>query len=123
MPFLDVYIGRFLPPARWWQKQQETEGPPKRDSPFFPPSRRSPFVELKRRIEVGVYPGEQVDWGAWVARVSKAQIQAFVAELYDGVALDGPNSMLPHLAAQLVELREYVEGLEDGEYALVASEL
>ena len=64
-----------------------------------------------------------MDWGAWVARVSKAQLQAFVAEMYDQDPTYKPGSPLPHLSAQLVELREYVDALEDGEYALVASEL
>jgi hypothetical protein len=120
--YLDVYIGQLEAPPRWWRKAKKSDGPPVRQSPFFP-SGHTAFREVKRRIASGEYRGEQVDWGAWVARVSKSQLQALIHGMYDHDPTYGPKSTLPHIASQLTDLRSYVDGLQDGEYALVACEL
>lgn len=53
-----------------------------------------------------------MDWGSWVAKAKKAEILAFLAEVYAGDS------------EALGAVRSFVEGLDSDEtYALVASEL
>jgi hypothetical protein len=78
------------------------------------------FNKVASRIERHVYVGDQTDWGAFVAKVSKQQLKDFVAELFD----DGPDKPLPkHLADDLREANDFIEALDPNkEYALVACE-
>lgn len=71
-----------------------------------------------------MYEGKQVDWGAFVAKMSKEQITSFINDFYCTDPTYLPGSVFPHLIRQLEELRTFVDGLEsDTVYAVVASEL
>ena len=64
------------------------------------------------QIDEGRLEGGQVNWGAWVAKATRAEILTFVDEIYS----DKPTL--------LDEVRAFVERLDPDEtYALVASEL
>lgn len=122
--YLDVYIGDLDDPSFSWDGGNWEGNAPHRESPFFP-SGREAFWRLMRKIDSGELPGKQVDWGAWVARVTRREIEAFIKECYGAARLyQERGEVLGHLYDQLQELRRYVASLEDGkEYALVASEL
>jgi hypothetical protein len=120
---VDVYIGELstgADPLDWggdWNGNA-----PVRKSPFFPPS--APFYKLKEMISSGKFPGKQVDWGGWAARVSKQDILDFVAEAYRGnTYYTDPNAM-PHLYQDMQTLMSYIHALpDDRSYALAATEL
>ena len=127
MTYWDVYIGGLDDPDFSWGSEAQEGEPPKRLSPFFPSTGRSGptgargfpreypggvFGELVGAIEEGRFEGRKVDWGAWVAAVTKEEIEAFVEERYGKREDDA-----------LRELRAYVASLRaGGRYALVAAE-
>ena len=115
--YLDVYVGFF--DGSFDENDYSNIGnSPKRQSPFFPDGSFA-FRELKKRISDGAYVGKQVDWGAWVAKVSKQQIKDFMSDMYSG-----SNDFEPHIKKDYLELIAFVDELDDeGEYALTASEL
>ncbi len=121
MTYYDVYIGRLDDPRFSWGGEGREGSPPTRSSPFFPPARgRSggypggAFGDLVDAIERGRFRGRQVDWGSWVAAVTKNDIETFMEEIYGEEEEDD----------SLRELRAYVAGLQARKrYALVASEL
>jgi hypothetical protein len=76
-----------------------------------------------RRFEDGRFIGKQTDWAGWVVPTSRATIEAFIAELYDGDPTYGADSEMPHLVKWLSELRAYVSTIrDDGQFAIVATE-
>lgn len=119
MMYYDVYIGRNDDPRFSWRSEGQEGHPPCRVGPFFPSFRGvptgypgGPFGELLDRIDKGRLEGGQVDWGAWVATATRAEIMTFVDEVYS----DRPESA--------EEVRAFVKGLDPDEtYALVAAEL
>jgi hypothetical protein len=131
LTYYDVYIGRLDDPGFSWGSQGREGSPPRRLGPFFPPARRGSsrypggtFGELLNRIDEGRLEGGQVDWGSWVAKASRAEILAFMDELYANDPTYSPPTAFPHLLESLEELRGFVKGLDPNEtYALVASEL
>lgn len=72
------------------------------------------------RMQDGTYPGQQVDWGAWAAKVSRADILALVEEFYPETF--GYPSYLSHFEKSLVEFRTLIASLADQHYILVAVE-
>jgi hypothetical protein len=124
--FRDVSIGKLsdaADPFDWggdWNGNTPTEG-----SPFFPPTGNPlPFDRLLDKIWKGEFPGRQVDWGAWAAKVTKRQILAFIPECYGDTNRGGNPKVMEHLYGAFEELMAYVRALpDDGSYALVAEEL
>jgi hypothetical protein len=119
--YLDVYVG-FFDGSFDENGYSNIGNSPKRQSPFFPDGSFA-FRELKKRISDGAYVGKQVDWGAWVAKVSKQQIKDFMSDMYtDGSCFEQEHNA--HIKKDYLELIAFVADLDDeGEYALVASEL
>lgn len=119
MAFLDVYIGSTEGYSFKVDDDKFRIGNvPKRKSPFFPNGGFASGV-LREKIETGALMGEQVDWGAWAALVNKAQILAFMDELYSK-----EKQKKYGLENEYGELKKFVEKLSDDEkYVLVASEL
>jgi hypothetical protein len=71
-----------------------------------------------------VCEGKQTGWGGSVAKMTRAQIYAFIADLYDGNPVYASDSAVPHLIPQLEALRAYVARLDpDTLHAVVAAEL
>jgi hypothetical protein len=58
---------------------------------------------------------DPLDWGAWAADVSKRQISDFLDTVYPTDPADSDRMR--------GEMRDFIRGLPDGRYALVASEL
>ena len=126
MPYCDVYIGSLEDPHFSWEGGDWNGNCPRRLSPFFPPVGPAyhAFYIVVNRINEGIYDGKQVDWGGFVARATRFEIEKLINELYTDVPLYGPDSSSPHLIKQLEELKAYVRGLSTTQkYALVASEL
>jgi hypothetical protein len=129
MTFRDVYIGKLAEgpnPLDWggdWNGNL-----PSVTSPYFPPhgagsQAEHPFFQLTSRITDGRFPGDQVDFGGWAAKVSKTEILDFIAEVYRGDDWYTDRKSMPHLYDQFQKLLSYVRALpDDGLYALVASE-
>ena len=126
MSYCDVYIGSLEDPGFSWEGGNWEGNCPHRLSPFFPPvgPAYGAFSVVIERIRQGVYDGKQVDWGGFVARVTRFEIEKLIEELYTNQQIYGPDSTLPHLKKQLEELKAYVRRLSTtAKYALVASEL
>ncbi len=68
-----------------------------------------------------------MDWGAWVAKVTKQQILKIIKIIESSYAEDETTKALifcPHEYAQTQELRQFVDSLDDHTtYALMACEL
>jgi hypothetical protein len=95
---------------------------PRPKSPYFPDGHRA-FWEVRDRISKGIIAGKLTDWGGWVARVNKSQIEALIRDLHTHPWYQ-PGSLMPHMEQRLKDLRAYVAGLNDYDvYALVAKEL
>lgn len=124
MTFRDVYIGSLSDrtnPLDWSGDWKVGNCPPV-ESPYFPPApAKDPHGILTSGIISGRFKGEMVDWGGWAARMSKAEVLAFIEEVYgDGTAL---KEWLPHLHKRFIKLKAFVNALpDDGHYALVANE-
>lgn len=128
MPLLDVYIGHIDSPGL--DAAADSKNPnaaPRRLSSSFPPpsgTREDPYYLVLRKIENGVFPGRQMAWGAWIAKVRKGEIGRLVDEIYAGDRIVRDPDYKPHLSAQLTELTSFIESLEqDMDYALVANKL
>lgn len=124
MTFTDVYIGRLsgktdaLDRGGSWNGNQ-----PKRISGDFPVKKRGgpdPVSEFHDRMRDGRIQGKQVDWGAWAAVMSKADIDSFVVDVY------GENyetDVLPFQRSLYDDLIRVLRSLPDDRlYALVALE-
>ena len=120
MSFLDVYVGE-ISDLSWdpTQEQWSIGNVPHRLSPFFPAGHNA-FRVLRQRVEDRTWRGQQVDWGAWAARLTGGQILAFCRECR---AADGLADMA-HIREQWEDLERFLATLTpDAEYAQVASEL
>ena len=117
--YLDLYVGDLDDPEFSWEGGDWNGNVPRRRSPFFPQARRHGYSEFIDRVSGGVYPGKQTDWGGWVAKMTPAQIRAFIAEFYPRPLPPGSTE-----GPELAELLAFVDRLEDGKlYALCAVEL
>lgn len=83
-----------------------------------------PFRCLIKKISDGDFPGKQVDWGAWVAKVSKRDILDFIDEVYLDDQWYSDPKLMPHLYENMKSLLAYVRSLPDDLFfALVACEV
>jgi hypothetical protein len=126
LTYLDVFVGELSEgddPLDWGGDVNGNL--PKVRGPYFPPQGSgAPFSRLRRKIASGEFPGKQVDWGAWAAKVSKEQILDFIDEVYRGDNWYVDPTIMAHLFTKMEELMAYVRSLPDGRsYALVACEL
>lgn len=124
MSFLDVYIGDLDDSNFHWEGGNwEGNSPRGIGGPWFPPGpgSSSPFWALIERIKANQFEGKQCDWGAWIAKVHKEQIEAFIDEVYG--TYEQPKE-LAHLRKRFDELKAFVATLDPAKtYALVATEL
>lgn len=121
MSFLDVHIGNLDDPTFHW----EGGNCPGKLGPWFPPGvqsgLRGPFWTLIERITTNQFEGKQSDWGSWVAKVNKEQIEAFIDEVYG--TYEQPEA-LAHLCKKFDELKAFVATLDPTkQYVIVATEL
>jgi hypothetical protein len=117
MPLVDVYVGTLDDPDDRWDRLPRGLGP------AFPPCSGKPFYLVVRRIRDGVYQGQQVDWGGWVAVVSKRQILELARECYEGDRTYLDPAYMPHLYPMMKPFSEFLDSLdEDTSYALTAFE-
>ncbi len=126
MSYLDVYIG-FSEGYSWTPDPDKFQigNAPKRQSPFFPDGSTA-FRRLVEKINSKVFHGEQVDWGAYAAIVTKEQILSFMEELYPPEWQEKTIEFnkCVGLPDEYGELKDFVETLSNDEkYILVASEL
>jgi hypothetical protein len=105
MTFYDVYVAEL-------ENGKLPTDLPMRESPFFEgmPLDKNPFWVLLDHIQSGKFRGDSVDQCTWIAQVSKAELNAFLVEVYGE---DIPEDVAEHVR-YLPRTREY---------ALVASEL
>ena len=125
MSFLDVYIGNLDDPKFHWEGGNWEGNCPGKLGPWFPPGQQSglrgPFWDLIEKIKTNQFEGKQCDWGSWVAKVHKEEIEAFIDEVYG--AYEQPKE-LAHLRKKFDELKAFVATLDPAkQYVLVATEL
>jgi hypothetical protein len=126
MPYCDVYIGSLEDKSfQWTNISDERWGignAPFRIGPTFPPP--APFNTLVDKIDKEYFSGKQIDWGAYVAIVTKRQIQDFIEECYRNDKTYSDPYYMPHLYGRLHELKQFVASLDPTKrFFLVASEL
>jgi hypothetical protein len=108
-----VYVGNLDDPDFHWEGGDYNGNIPKALTPGFPNPWKD-LYEVVRRIEAGVFIGKQVDFAAWVAKVDKQQILAFLDER---CAAEPPWDL-----EKLQQLRAAIDALEPNKlYALVAA--
>ena len=126
MSYLDVYIG-FTEGYSFEHdpKKYQMGNIPHKQSPYFPDGSTA-FRRLVNKIEAGTFKGEKVDWGAYAAVVTKAQIVGFMEEMYTPEWQEKKKEFnkVVGLADEYGPLKEFVDTLSDTEqYILVACEL
>ncbi len=122
MTYYDVYIGFLDDPEFSWGKAGQDGRLPSAKSPLFPGS-SDEFFDIINFIENGEFKGEKVDWGGWVAIVTKAQIIEFIDKHFSQNWINNNKNGLEHLNDKLTQIKEFVNNLEEyKEYALVACE-
>jgi len=119
MTWYDVYIG-YNDDSFSWENGNWNGNTPKNGSPRFPTP--TPFNKLIDKIQDGTYQGKQLDWGAWGAKVSKAQIVDFIIDNYHDswhrLCLNSSNNI-----SDLKKVYDFVQKLDEDEtYVLVAIE-
>jgi len=128
MTFRNVYIGDLADgpdPFDWGGDWNIGNCPPVK-SPHFPHPGGGMTGEHRHSLVIvgirdGRFEGQHVDWGASVAKVSKAEILKFIAEVYGDE--DANRSLLPHQYVIYQQLMEFVRNLSaTAHYALVANE-
>lgn len=87
MSVFQMYIGDLDDPDFVWDPDDETYqigNAPRAIGQNLPFSRGLGYMafNLINKIGAGEYEGRQVDWGCWVARVTRAQIVDFIHEYY-----------------------------------------
>jgi hypothetical protein len=124
-----LYIGDLDDPQFSWDGGDWSGNIPKGIGPDFPPNRRQDYGAFHAWVELKKCDWKQTDWGANVARVTKAEILDFIEFCYrDDPSYMDPERMLhwkgeAYLVNQLLEVRRFVSTLDDEKlYALVACE-
>jgi hypothetical protein len=130
MSVFKTYIGDLDDPAFTWnpdEKAYNSGNAPRAVSPRFPvlSGVESVGFSLVCKIASGQFDGKQVDWGSWVARMTKAQIVDFINSYYLWAECDRRCVQLGStFEMEYNELLSYVNLLESGkQYGLVAQEL
>lgn len=118
IPFLDVYISNRTD-ADPDDTGLATETPTRR-SPFFTEGHKARKLFFHWR-DSGIIEATQTDWAAWVAFVTKQEIEDFFEHHYSDISYDEDFA---HLEEERRELQRYIEQLNpDIKYALCATEL
>lgn len=121
MSFRDVYIGDLDDPAFHLPVGNENWDLPKKLGPLFPDFTDA-FFKILHALDAGVYVGGMVDVGAFVAKVSKAQLRDFVRDTYDTQKAHEEGRI--RRVHEIEQLKLFIEGLDpDKEYGLVAIEI
>jgi hypothetical protein len=117
MTICQVYIGDLEDPKFHWEGGDWNGNAPRALSSYFPPISGHYNEKYRGWIHSQRLKARQTDFGAWVARVSKAKIVEFIAAAYAG------DEDKPWVQEELNALKLFVEELDDEkEYGLVALE-
>ena len=129
MSVFKTYVGDLDDPAFSWNPDDSAYNggnAPRAVSPQFPAlnGMESVGFHLVCKIASGEFSGKQVDWGCWVARVTKAQIVDFINRYYLWAECSRRYAQLDStFEMEYNELLSYVNLLESGkQYGLVARE-
>ena len=121
--YLDAYIGRMDDPIFVAERNEPSGSVPRAKSPLFPNGRRA-FDGIVERIADGRLKGGATQHIGYVAPATKQQIEAFFADVCLADPSLMPDGSTPHLREQMLSLRQFIAAMDDdGEWALVASEL
>lgn len=123
MPIHNVYIGDLSDPSFSWEGGDINGNVPKALSGSFPDCYHL-YFRLIKLIEDQRYEGKQTDFGGFVAKVKKKDIQELLAEWYSEKSWVKESEVSPDLNKQLETLRKFVSNLDDNTvYGLVGTEL
>lgn len=125
-----IYVGDLNDPRFSWNDGDWNGNTPRALTTAFPPRRRSyGFADYFEWLKGRGIAHQQTDWGAFVAKVTRADIVAFIAFCYDSdTSYNDPAQMLrwkgkAYLVAKLKRLKKEVRALKDDcVYGLVAME-
>jgi hypothetical protein len=130
MTSFNTYIGDLDDPTFKWEGGNWDGNIPAGLSPSFPPYKGFSYVDLFLKwVVASGCEYKQTDWGAWVAKVTKKQIQEFISVCYgaDESYTNEEKALRWQGKAYLVErlksLTAFVDTLDETKlYALVATE-
>jgi hypothetical protein len=112
-----VYVGRLSDRRFKWDGGDWNGNVPRSISPVFPLARDHYSAVFHSWVRNTGVECKQTDFGGWVAKVTKAQIEDYVRFCYQG------QEDLPWVAQELPELRAWIATLKPKMlYALVATE-
>jgi hypothetical protein len=112
-----VYVGRLSDRSFKWDGGDWNGNVPRSISPEFPPAREHYNGVFHAWVKHSGVECKQTDFGGWVAKVTKAQIEDYLRYCYQG------QEDLPWVAHGLPELQSCVSNLNAKTvYALVATE-
>lgn len=124
-----VYVGDLNDPAFDWEGGSWESNIPARMSMDFPSEREHYNGIYRRWVEEKFIDCKQTDFGGWVARVTKAQIEDYLAYCYDSdPSYTEKRRMLEwrgkyYQVEKLIEIRAFLKGFDNQKlYALVATE-
>ena len=123
MPIHNVYIGDLSDPSFKWEGGDINGNVPKALSAGFPDCYHL-YFKLIRLIEERRFEGRQTDFGGFVAKVKKKDIEELLTEWYVDKAWFKDPAQSPALNQELETLKRFVASLdEDTIYGLVGTEL
>lgn len=110
-----VYIGNLDDSTFDWDDKSGQSLNPIKRSPFFPGSSYT-WCNVVDYFKTNEFISEQRDWGSYVAKMNKDQIEKMIQEVYK-------NNWYLYLD-ELFELQQFIKKLDPKkEYAVIASEL
>ena len=123
MPIHNVYIGDLDDPNFKWEGGDINGNVPKAISGSFPDCYHL-YFKLIKLIEEQRFEGKQTDFGGFVAKVKKKDIQEILSEWYSEKSWVKHPETSPELHNDLQTLKKFVSNLdEDTVYGLVGTEL
>lgn len=127
MTIYEGYIGSLDDPNFKWEGGNWSGNIPTSISPNLPPlpnSSENLYFKVADLIESGRCPGKKTEWGAYVAVVTKSQLQTIFSEWYGANGSLLKNSDYEHWHPNYIKVMEFVSRLEEQTpYALVGTEL
>ena len=123
MPIHNVYIGDLSDPNFKWDGGNINGNLPRALSSTFPDCYHL-YFKLIKLIEERRFEGKQTDFGGFVAKVKKKDIEGLLVEWYGEKSWVREPETSPGQYKELENLKRFIAGLdEDTVYGLVGTEL
>ena len=125
MSNISVSIVQIEEPDFVWEKWNWNEKPPRMTGHDFPPaSKKMLWAEALEKICDKYYKvSRQIDWGSWMARITKPQIYEFIEEIYEDEKVCLEKICFLPMSDRMEDFMNYIDSLEKGKtYAIMVLE-